>query len=163
MRYPEVAAENDVRDIKRIKARVEAERLPQGADPKRHLKLGRGSISDVEWLVQLIQLRHAARVPGLQTTSTLGALRAAEEAGLIAASDASRLRDAWVLASRVRSAMTLWLNRTTDLLPVDRRDLEGVARLLGYPPGSASQLEEDYLRITRLARQVFERLFYESP
>jgi len=162
VRYPEVAEENDIREIKRIKARVEAERLPQGADPKRHLKLGRGSISDVEWLVQLIQLRHAARVPGLQTTSTLDALRAAEEAGLIAFSDASRLRDAWLLASRARSAMTLWLNRTTDLLPTDRRDLEGVARLLGYPPGSASQLEEDYLRVTRLARQVFERLFYES-
>ncbi|HWL02340.1 MAG TPA: bifunctional [glutamine synthetase] adenylyltransferase/[glutamine synthetase]-adenylyl-L-tyrosine phosphorylase [Microbacteriaceae bacterium] len=162
VRYPEAPAENDIREIKRIKARVEAERLPQGADPKRHLKLGRGSISDVEWLVQLIQLRHAARVPGLQTTSTLGALQAAEEAGLIAASDAARLRDAWLLASRARSAMTLWLNRTTDLLPTDRRDLEGVARLLGYPPGSASQLEEDYLRVTRIARQVFERLFYES-
>ncbi len=56
--------------------------------------------------------------------------------------------------------MTLWLNRTTDLLPTDRRDLEGVARLMEYPQGSASRLEEDYLRITRLSRQVFERLFY---
>jgi len=161
VRYPETAAEQDVREIKRIKARVEAERLPQGADPKRHLKLGRGSISDVEWLVQLIQLRHAARVPGLRTTSTLEALEAAEAAGLLAATDAARLRDAWLLASRARSALTLWLNRTTDLLPTDRHDLEGVARLLGYPPGSASQLEEDYLRITRIARQVFERLFTE--
>jgi len=160
VRYPVAASEHDIREIKRIKARVESERLPQGADPRRHLKLGRGSISDVEWLVQLIQLRHAARVPGLQTTSTLGALRAAEAAGLIAASDAARLRDAWVLASRARSAMTLWLNRTTDLLPTDRRDLEGVARLMEYPPGSASRLEEDYLRVTRIARQVFERLFY---
>jgi glutamate-ammonia-ligase adenylyltransferase len=160
VRYPLVAAEHDIREIKRIKARVEAERLPQGADPRRHLKLGRGSISDVEWLVQLIQLRHAARVPALQTTSTLGALQAAEAAGLIAASDAARLREAWVLASRARSAMTLWLNRTTDLLPIDRRDLEGVARLMEYPPGSASRLEEDYLRVTRIARQVFERLFY---
>lgn len=163
VRYPEEASEQDVREIKRIKARVEAERLPQGADPRRHLKLGRGSISDVEWLVQLLQLQHAARVPGLQTTSTLAALRAAEAAGLIAASDAVKLRDAWVLASRARSAMTLWLNRTTDLLPVDRRDLEGVARLLEYPQGSASELEEDYLRVTRIARQVFERLFYAQP
>lgn len=162
VRYPEAPSEHDIREIKRIKARVEAERLPQGADPARHLKLGRGSLSDVEWLVQLIQLRHAARVPGLRTTSTLGALRAAEAAGLIAASDADRLRDAWLFASRARSAMTLWLNRTTDLLPRDRADLEGVARLMEYPPGSASRLEEDYLRVTRHARQVFERLFYEG-
>jgi len=159
VRYPEHPSDHDIREIKRIKARVEAERLPQGADPRRHLKLGRGSLSDVEWLVQLIQLRHAARVPALRTTSTLGALTAAEAAGLIAASDAARLRDAWILASRARTAMTLWLNKTTDILPTSRQDLEGVARLMEYPPGSASRLEEDYLRVTRLARQVFERLF----
>jgi len=160
VRYPAEVPEQDIREIKRIKARVEAERLPQGADPKRHMKLGRGSLSDVEWLVQLIQLRHAARVPGLRTQSTLGALTAAEAAGLIAASDAARLRDAWLLASRARSATTLWLNRTTDLLPTDRWDLDAIARLLEHPPGSASVLEEDYLRITRLSRQVFERMFY---
>ncbi|OJX63837.1 MAG: bifunctional glutamine-synthetase adenylyltransferase/deadenyltransferase [Micrococcales bacterium 73-13] len=159
VRYPSAPAEQDIREIRRIKARVEAERLPQGADPKRHLKLGRGSLSDVEWLVQLVQLQHAARIPGLRTTSTLEALGAAEEAGLIAAPDAARLRDAWLFASRARSAMTLWLNRTTDILPAVRRDLEGVARLMGYPRGSASRFEEDYLRITRLARQTFDRLF----
>jgi glutamate-ammonia-ligase adenylyltransferase len=56
--------------------------------------------------------------------------------------------------------MTLWTAKTADVLPVDRRQLEGVSRLMGYPVGSASQLEEDYLRTTRLARQVFERTFY---
>ena len=45
-------------------------------------------------------------------------------------------------------------------VPGDRRQLEGVARIMEYPPGSAARLEEDYLRTTRLARQVFERLFY---
>ena len=64
VRYPESIAEQDVREVKRIKARVEAERLPQAADPTRHLKLGRGSLSDVEWFVQLLQLQHGARVPG---------------------------------------------------------------------------------------------------
>ena len=58
--------------------------------------------------------------------------------------------------------MTLWTARTADVLPTDRQQLEGVARLLEYPPGSASRLEEDYLRTTRLARQVFERRFYEG-
>ena len=56
--------------------------------------------------------------------------------------------------------MTLWTAKTADVLPTDRQALEGVSRLLEYPPGSASQLEEDYLRTTRLARQVFERRFY---
>src|SRR5690606_21342672 len=132
----------------RIKARVESERLPQGADPARHLKLGRGSLSDVEWFVQLLQLQHGAAVPGLRTTSTLRALAAAVEAGLVGEEDAAKLRAAWLIASRARSAMTLWTARTADLLPTDRQQLEGVARLLEYPPGSASRLEETYLRTT---------------
>jgi glutamate-ammonia-ligase adenylyltransferase len=160
LRFPLAINENDVREVKRIKARVESERLPQAADPARHLKLGRGSLSDVEWFVQLIQLQHGARVPGLRTTSTLGALAAATAEGLVSPVDAAKLRNAWVLASRARSAMTLWLARTSDVLPTDRQQLEGVARLLEYPPGSASRLEEDYLRVTRLARAVFEKRFY---
>ena len=160
VRYPDEISAQDVREIKRIKARVENERLPQAADPARHLKLGRGSLSDVEWFVQLLQLEHGARVDGLRTTSTLKALAAAEQAGLVHAADAARLHTAWMLASRARSAMTLWTSKTSDVLPTDRRQLDGVARLLEYPPGSASRFEEDYLRTTRLARQVFERCFY---
>ena len=56
--------------------------------------------------------------------------------------------------------MTLWTSKTVDVLPTDRQQLEGVARLLAYPPGSATRFEEDYLRVTRQARQVFDRLFY---
>jgi [glutamine synthetase] adenylyltransferase / [glutamine synthetase]-adenylyl-L-tyrosine phosphorylase len=159
-RYPASIAAADVREVRRIKARVESERLPQGADPARHLKLGRGSLSDVEWFVQLLQLQHGAAVPGLRTTSTLRALDAAVEADLVPADDAARLRAAWLIASRARSAMTLWTAKTADVLPTDRAQLEGVARLMAYPPGSASRLEGDYLRTTRLARQVFEKRFY---
>jgi glutamate-ammonia-ligase adenylyltransferase len=160
VRFPTSISENDVREVKRIKARVESERLPQAADPARHLKLGRGSLSDVEWFVQLIQLQNGARVTGLRTTSTLSALEVAHTEGFVTGSDATKLRDAWIFASRVRSAMVLWMTRTTDVLPTDRQQLDGVARLLEYPPGSATQLEEDYLRVTRLARAVFEKRFY---
>ncbi|PRY70304.1 glutamate-ammonia-ligase adenylyltransferase [Glaciihabitans tibetensis] len=160
IRFPTAISEQDVREVKRIKARVESERLPQGADPARHLKLGRGSLSDVEWFVQLLQLQHAATVPGLRTTSTLKALAAATAEGFVDRHESARLRDAWIIASRARSALTLWTAKTSDVLPTDRQQLEGVARLLEYPPGSASQLDDDYLRMTRLARQVFERRFY---
>jgi glutamate-ammonia-ligase adenylyltransferase len=160
VRFPEEIAEKDVREVKRIKARVESERLPQAADPARHLKLGRGSLSDVEWFVQLIQLEHGAEFPSLRTTSTLDALSAAAEHGFMNASDAQTLRDAWIIASRVRSAITLWSGKTADVLPTDWQQLDGVARLLGYRAGSASELEEDYLRTTRQARAVFERGFY---
>lgn len=160
VRYPERVDEQGLREIKRIKARVESERLPQGVDPARHLKLGPGSLSDVEWLVQLLQLAHAHDVPGMRTTSTLDALAAAREAGLVPAVGAERLAEAWRLASRLRSANTLLSGQTSDVLPVDRKKLDGIGRLLEYPPRSATQVEEDYLGTTRRARRVFEKLFY---
>lgn len=160
-RYPsDGLPDKEVREVRRIKARVEAERLPQGVDPRRHFKLGRGSLSDVEWLVQLLQLQHAGTVPALRTPSTLGALRAAVGAGLLSEADAGRLESAWLIAAQARSALTLWSKANSDVLPPDLRQLEGMARLMGYRPGSAQGLQDDYLRITRFARQVFERVFY---
>ncbi len=160
IRYPEAVAEADVREIRRVKARVESERLPRGADPARHLKLGRGGLSDVEWLVQLLQLQHARSHPELRTTSTLEALDAAARLGLLAQDDADLLASAWRLASRIRSANVIWSGKASDLLPSSRRDLEAVARWCGYEPGQAAALEEDYLRVSRRARAVFERVFY---
>lgn len=153
-------SEKEKREIRRIKARVEDERLPRGADPKRHLKLGRGSLSDVEWLVQTVQLDHGHSIPSLRTTSTIEALHVADEQGIIANVDRDTLERAWRLASQVRSAVYLYANTQTDVLPTDHAELEGVARLLGYAPGSGVELENDYLNATRRARAVFERLFY---
>lgn len=159
-RYPAQMKESSVIEIRRIKARVETERLPLGADPKRHLKLGRGSLSDVEWLVQLFQMQHGSEHPAIRTPKTLAALDAMVAEGLIAEHDARVLSEAWLLASRLRSASVLWANKRSDVLPTDRRQLEGMARILEYPRGSATQLEDDYLAFTRRARSVYERLFY---
>jgi glutamate-ammonia-ligase adenylyltransferase len=159
-RYPEELAEKSVIEIRRIKARMETERLPQGADPKRHLKLGRGSLSDIEWLVQLLQLRHGSEHPEIRTPKTLDALDALVDCNLIEEHEAKVLRDAWILTSRVRSSGVLWSNKVSDVLSLDRRQLEGMARILEYPRGSASALEEDYLAHTRRSRQVFERVFF---
>jgi len=161
IRYPAQLSEEQVREIRLLKARVEAERLPQNADPTRHLKLGRGSVSDVEWLVQLKQLQFAQQHPALQVTSTLRALEACEQLKLLGAEDAETLREAWLMSSALRSAQLLWANRSSDVLPRDRRDLEGIAQILGYPSGATTVLEEHYLGATRRARAVFERVFFE--
>ena len=160
IRYPAEIDLQGTREIKRIKARVEGERLPQGVDPRRHLKLGPGTLSDVEWLVQLLQLQHAHEVPELRTTSTLTALDAAVTAGFVPSESADLLREAWLLSSRLRSAITLFTGKTSDVLPTDPRDLDAIGRLLGYPDRSASVLDDDYLGVTRRARRAFEQLFY---
>ncbi len=160
-RYPAGGiAEASVREIRRIKARMEAERMPRGIDPALHLKLGPGGLADVEWVVQLIQLRHAYAVPALRTTRTLAALDAALAAGLIGAEDAAVLRSAWLLAARIRDAVTLVRGRASDTLPAQQAGLAAVARLLGYPPDETQDLIQDHRRGARRARTVMERLFY---
>ena len=149
-----------LREVRRIKARVEAERLPRGADPATHLKLGRGGLADVEWTVQLLQLQHGAQLPALRTTATLAALDAAAGEGLLAPGDAAALADAWTLASRVRNATVLVRGRAADSLPVDVAERTAVARLLGYAPGRTADLLEDYRRTARRARAVVERTFF---
>jgi len=161
LRYPQDGLpDSDVREIRRLKARMESERLPRGADPGLHTKLGRGGLSDVEWVAQLLTLQHAAQVPGLRTTRTLPALRAAVEAGLLDAEDAEHLVAAWRIATRVRDAVMLVRGRASDMVPTDARDLAAVSQVLGYPPGESGALLDDYRRITRRARGVVERVFY---
>jgi glutamate-ammonia-ligase adenylyltransferase len=166
------------REIRRIKARVEAERIPRATDRALHLKLGPGGLSDVEWTVQLLQLQHGAAIPGLRTTRTLEALDAAVDAGLVPAADAGALRAAWRLAARIRNAIMLVRGRPSDTLPARQDELTAVARLLGYKPAGeaperdsrggasswsdtpAAALEEDYRRTARRARKVVDQLFY---
>jgi len=178
-RYPAGGLKDQAaREIRRIKARVEAERIPRGTDRALHLKLGPGGLSDVEWTVQLLQLQHGHAVNGLRTTRTLAALDAAVGAGLVELSDVAALRAAWCFAARIRDAIMLVRGRPGDALPAKHDELTAVARLLGYKPtepdpertghGGASSwsdtpaaaLEEDYRRTGRRARQVMDRLFY---
>ncbi|MFD7702549.1 bifunctional [glutamine synthetase] adenylyltransferase/[glutamine synthetase]-adenylyl-L-tyrosine phosphorylase [Streptomyces caelestis] len=161
LRYPAAGLDEEaVREIRRLKARMESERLPRGADPKLHTKLGPGGLSDVEWTVQLLQLRHGAREPGLRTTRTRQALAAARAAGLITEEDASTLDEAWVLATRVRNAVMLVRGRAGDTFPTVPRELAAVGRYLGYGPGHAGDMLDAYRRTARRARTVVEELFY---
>lgn len=151
-----------VAEIRKLKARMESERMPRGTDPKRNTKLGPGGLSDVEWTVQLLQLRHAHDEPDLRTTSTLPAIEAASGHGLVDQMDAAALAHAWRLASRLRNAIMLARGRASDAIPADARDLAAVAHLLGYAPGEATQLLDDHRRATRHAQKVVDRLFWDD-
>jgi len=161
LRYPAGGITEDVvRDIRRLKARMEAERLPRGADPALHTKLGPGGLSDVEWVAQLLQLRHAGAFPALRTTRTLEALRAAAARELLAPADEDVLSAAWRFASRIRDAIMLVKGRPGDSVPADTRERRLIARTLGYPPDGSEDFLDDYRRLTRRARQVVDRVFY---
>ncbi|WP_210576280.1 bifunctional [glutamine synthetase] adenylyltransferase/[glutamine synthetase]-adenylyl-L-tyrosine phosphorylase [Streptomyces sp. GESEQ-4] len=161
LRYPaEGLGDDAVREIRRLKARMESERMPRGADPKLHTKLGPGGLSDVEWTVQLFQLHQGWAEPGLRTTRTREALAAACAAGLISGEDAATLDEAWVLATRVRNAVMLVRGRAGDTFPSHGRELAAVGRYLGYGPGHVGDMLDAYRRTARRARGVVEELFY---
>ncbi|WP_167100648.1 bifunctional [glutamine synthetase] adenylyltransferase/[glutamine synthetase]-adenylyl-L-tyrosine phosphorylase [Mycobacterium sp. DL592] len=159
-RYPAggVSAEA-VHDIRRVKARVDAERLPRGADPNTHTKLGRGGLADIEWTLQLLQLRHAHEVPALHNTSTLQTLDAIGAAELLAEDDVDLLRQAWLTATRARNALVLVRGKPTDQLPGPGRQLNAVAVAAGWHNDDGGEFLDNYLRVTRRAKAVALRVF----
>ncbi|WP_280467144.1 bifunctional [glutamine synthetase] adenylyltransferase/[glutamine synthetase]-adenylyl-L-tyrosine phosphorylase [Nocardia cyriacigeorgica] len=160
VRYPAggVSAEA-VREIRRIKARVDSERLPRGADPATHTKLGRGGLADIEWTVQLMQLRHAHEVPELHNTSTLEALDVIEQKGLLDPDDVDLLRQAWLIATKARNALVQVRGKPSDQLPAPGPQLSAVAYAAGWRNGDGGEFLDNYMRITRRAKGVVERVF----
>lgn len=150
-----------VQEIRRVKARVDAERLPRGADPNTHTKLGRGGLADIEWTVQLLQLRHAHKVPALHSTSTLDTLNAIGAAELIAEGDVELLRQAWLTATRARNALVLVRGKPTDQLPGPGRQLNAVALAAGWGSDDGGEFLDNYLRVTRRAKAVVRKVFGE--
>lgn len=149
--------ETDVAAIRRMKARIERERIPAREDPQFHLKLGRGSLSDIEWTVQLLQLRHHVR--GASTHTALGELG---DRGVLAPADLVALRDAYQFCERTRNRWHLvgalaGGGSPGDALPTQADQLSHLARSLATTPAT---LRDDYRRVTRRARRVVERVFY---
>ena len=154
--FPEEAA----RDVRRVKARVERERIPPGEDPQFHLKLGRGALTDIEFTVQLLQLQHGAAHPSVRVAATVPALLALGAEGLLPADDVDVLAEAYTFCERARNACYLVTGRPTDSLPTGR-DGACVSRLLGMIHRPEAALRDEFRRVTRRARRVIERVFYQ--
>jgi glutamate-ammonia-ligase adenylyltransferase len=150
----------ELREIRRLKARMESERLPRGVDPGLHTKLGPGGLSDIEWLVQIKQLEHGFQLPEITVTETLPALRQELANELVSQSDFSQLEATWKLVMRVRNASMLVRGRATDTVPTDLIELSRVSHLLGYGLRGGQQLTDEYRRLTRRSRSVIKREFY---
>ena len=153
--FPEDAA----REVRRIKARVERERIPPGEDAQFHLKLGKGALTDIEFTVQLLQLQHGAAHPSVRVAATVPALRALGAAGLLDVDDVEVLTEAYTFCERARDGCYLVTGRPTDSLPAGR-DAARVSRLLGVIHHPEAALRDEFRRVTRRARRVVERVFY---
>ena len=141
---------------------MESERLPRGVQKSRHMKLGKGGLSDVEWTVQLLQLLHAHECEDLKTTSTIYALEALEKHGYVSSEDAQTLRCAWSLTTSARNANYLWSGRVSqsDIIPDNNADLGGIASCMHRPAHSGQEFADELMSAMRHCRKTTERLFY---
>ncbi len=152
--------DEEVAEIRRMKARIERERVKAREDPRFQVKLGVGGLADVEFTVQLLQMRHGWQQPQVRSPNTFKAIDRLEEAGLIGAEDAGWLRDAYLLLNRVRNHMFMLRGLATDVLPTRDEEVEKLARSLGYGRLSRARFLDHYKKVTRRARRVCDRLFY---
>jgi glutamate-ammonia-ligase adenylyltransferase len=157
--YRDSFGADEAREVRRMKARIERERIPPGVDPQFHLKLGRGGLVDVEFTVQLLQLQHGFAHPAVRGAATGPALRALGRAGLLDPDDETVLAAAYGFCARARNACYLVTGRPVDALPRDA-DAARVGRLLGELHRPEATLRDDYRRVTRRARRVVDRVFY---
>ena len=134
----------EIRDLRKIKARVERERIPPNEDPQFHLKLGRGSLSDIEFTVQTLQLQY-----GIAATGTANALQALAATDVLDTEDADVLAESYRYCELLRNRWFLVNSAPSDALPTQPEQLTWLARSLDT---TAGELREHYRRVTRRAR-----------
>lgn len=160
-RYPEGGvSDKTVQEVRRMKARVDAERLPAGADRKTHTKLGRGALTDVEWTVQLLMMQNGTMAENLRNTSTLEVLTELANSELISQADAEILREAWITATNARNAIVLVNGKRKDQLPTFGKPLAQVAAAADWDSSDSQGFLDDYLKKTRRSRRVVDRVFW---
>jgi [glutamine synthetase] adenylyltransferase / [glutamine synthetase]-adenylyl-L-tyrosine phosphorylase len=125
----------------------------------RDLKRGFGGLVDVEFLVQVYQLKYGRTHPALRTPNTWQALDALRTTGLIAPDQYSLLRSAYDFLLRVQSRLRIVHNRTLDEVPDAPEEIDKLARRLGVGSGPRflAQLEQHTTQTRALFLQLLER------
>ncbi|MGH2555198.1 MAG: bifunctional [glutamine synthetase] adenylyltransferase/[glutamine synthetase]-adenylyl-L-tyrosine phosphorylase, partial [Actinomycetota bacterium] len=158
--YPSALPFEKVAAIRRMRVRMEEERIRPAEARRFHFKLGYGSLADVQWAVELSLMRHGHSHPEVRRTNTLEALEALAAARLLEESVAASLGEAYVFLSDVKSALEIERRVPASALPPVPEAQAALARRLGYAEHARHRLLQDYRRITRKARLAMERVFY---
>jgi glutamate-ammonia-ligase adenylyltransferase len=122
-----------------------------------NLKRGIGGTVDVEFIVQMLQLKHVDQYPGILTPGTLDAIAALNHAGLLGDDDARNLDRSYRFLRSIESGLRLMNTAARHDLPDDELELKKLAFLIGAE--NASQLVEDCRRYRHQNRDCLHRLF----
>ncbi len=160
--YPERLTVDRVGEMRRMRERVERERVRPPEAARYHFKLGYGSLADVQFAVELALTRFGARHEDVRTTGTLDAIERLARERLVEDAVALSLAEAFVFLSDVKNALEVDRRVHAEALPASAEKLTVLARRLGYEEYPAQAFLDDYRRVTRRARRAMERVFYES-
>ena len=156
-RYLDFNAIGALREL-HAKIRRQAERLAgsrgRAGD---HVKLGRGGIREIEFIVQTFQVMRGGREPRLRARPTLPTLATLGELGLLAAGDCRALAEAYVFLRRLEHALQYVDDAQTHVLPTEQAQREHIAHLLGLADGN--ELIARYREHTAPVAAVFDRIF----
>jgi glutamate-ammonia-ligase adenylyltransferase len=158
--YPKSPTPDLLEEIANIKHRIERDMVgPEKLD--RDVKLGRGGIRDIEFVVQTLQLIHGARNPFLQEPSMLKALRALRELDLLPREDVLALDDAYRFLRRVEHRLQIEAEQQTHTVPDEPDPLTRLARSLRF--SSAGDFTAALQNRMGSVRPIFQRIISESP
>jgi glutamate-ammonia-ligase adenylyltransferase len=130
------------------------------ASPNDQLKRGRGGMVDVEFLVQMLLLRHGKDHPEIRSTNTLDALQRLRETNLLNSEDAEVLSVSYWLLRRLEGCLKLLNSASTNRLPQDPNELTRLAHLARFPTSGELLTEVDWARDA--TRRCFDRLFDQN-
>jgi glutamate-ammonia-ligase adenylyltransferase len=160
--YPETLPFEQVAAIRRMRVRMEEERVRPRDARRFHFKLGYGGLADVQWAVELSLMRYGDAYPEVRRTNTLDALQALAASKLLEESVARSLAEAHVFLSRVKNAIEIEHGVPAEALPPTPEAQASLAERLGYDRPARHSFLQDYRRITHRARRAMERVFYEE-
>ena len=151
-----------VADIRRMRERIERERVKPPEAAKFHFKLGVGSLADVQFAVELSLMRHGGAHPEIRSRRTLEAIDRLAAAKLMSGSVARDLGEAFVFCTDVKNALEMDRRLHAEAVPPNPAEQTALARRLGYEEYPRQSFIDDYLRVTRRARRAMERVFSEE-
>jgi [glutamine synthetase] adenylyltransferase / [glutamine synthetase]-adenylyl-L-tyrosine phosphorylase len=158
--YPDAITRDQVAAIRRMRVRMEEERIRPEAARRFHFKLGHGSLADVQFAVELSLMRHGAGFAEVRRTHTLDALEALVRVGALEESVARSLSEAYVFLMEVKNALEIEQRLPQEALPPTPEAQAALARRLGYREAARHRFLQEYRRLTHRARRAMERVFY---
>jgi [glutamine synthetase] adenylyltransferase / [glutamine synthetase]-adenylyl-L-tyrosine phosphorylase len=154
-----------VKSVRAMKRMIDQSLVGKGEETVANVKLGRGGIREIEFLVQAMQLLYGGDDPRLRERSTLAALDRLAERGYLERALGQTLAAAYVHLRTVEHRLQILHEFQTHSLPKDPVALAHLARrvgLTGSPRAAAAAFRRRHKEVTTAVHQAFEGFFREQ-